>query len=192
VSKLINTSDITEEIVAVFGSKDFTIGHPVTNKRGFDHYVKSAIVLANEKGIVENLEEVKIVIKYFKENFDALFEKFNPSHKGTGAEFMFNAVKEALKNKPERIGYSFIKNASLHPGASVGQNYMGYFLLSCLGDTRLKVNIEEVVLRVDLKEIYDVLQMVESGVLREKIQLMNPTFLEEIDNIPKWYVLEKN
>jgi hypothetical protein len=85
---------------------------------------------------------------------------------------------------------NLIKEASVYPSASRGQIHIGILLMSCIGDTRLNVNMEEILYRVQTDSLIELFRMVEEKTLRDNIKKYNPTFLEELAKLEEWYNLD--
>lgn len=86
---------------------------------------------------------------------------------------------------------NLIKEASVYPSASTGQIHIGKLLMSCLGDNRLSVNMEEILYRVQIDSLVELFKMVEEKTLKDNIKKYNPTFFEELARLEEWYGLEK-
>ncbi len=85
---------------------------------------------------------------------------------------------------------NLIKEASVCPSASTGQIHIGKLLMSCMGDSRLNVNMEEILYRVQIDSLVELFKMVEEKTLRDNIKKYNPTFLEELVKLEEWYDLD--
>ena len=62
--------------------------------------------------------------------------------------------------------------------------------MSCMGDSRLNVNMEEILYRVQIDSLVELFKMVEEKTLRDNIKKYNPTFLEELVKLEEWYDLD--
>lgn len=85
---------------------------------------------------------------------------------------------------------NLIKEASVYPSASTGQIHIGKLLMSCLGDIRLNVNMEEILYKVQIDSLVELFKMVEEKTLRDNIKKYNPIFLEELAKLEEWYNLD--
>ena len=85
---------------------------------------------------------------------------------------------------------NLIREASVYPSASTGQIHIGKLLMSCLGDTRLNVNMDEILYRVQIDSLVELFKMIEEKTLRDNIKKYNPTFLEELEKLEEWYDLD--
>ena len=83
-----------------------------------------------------------------------------------------------------------IKEASIYPCASTGQINIGKLLMSCIGDIRLSVNMEEILFRVQIDSLTELFRMVDKKTLRNNIEKHNPKFLEELNKLEEWYVVD--